>query len=602
MAAGAGMEPAFTARGLRVHLPTLRSQLGTKWQSFLNRLTVRERPQPGAPPAALSSLRRHQCYQVEGEYLLLPRRYGALLQKFGFAAGLQEPPGTFGGQPSEIRRLPAARCQLAVALYDYQQAYVEHVLVERLGAERRRAGDAQVYVEVGTGKGKTFMALAVGAGLRVPMCFIVPTRALQADGVREANLALPELTAVAYSNELERRCRKRGEPPPSAANTDIMFCVVNTAREKPPSFFRGFGLIVLDEAHEYHSPKSSALLWNAAAPCTVGLSATPLERPDGMDRVVVQHLGPPLPLEAVVDAELIGDIDFDGRVREVWYSGHPDYLPGAVLADGTIVPATGPAICKIGRLIDDPHRLALVAAEVDRILHLHETLPPAELEEWGLGPYPGTGELRRHSVFVFAEHRRYLPAFRAALVQRLGDEFIYCPDLAEEAEEQAAAAHPVMLRGGASDEERAAARQCRVVVTTYGFSRRGISLPHMTALVKATPRRHGSTQIDGRICRRANSPALCSIRRLVVDLRDVETALASQSTQRRQRYADRDWPIFYLKQTYTDYPLGQQTAAPLHTAEKPVRRRGAAEEEEAAADAASFDLAAEVQKLWSAAP
>lgn len=558
------MEARFTPLGVELNFQQLKNALGVQgWRRLSDSLTIREKPQPGAPPGALSKLRNHACYKIEEGRIILPRRLAHVLATHNVIKPLTDPPGWFGGRRRSIRRLTPESCEFVIPLYDYQQAYVEHIVEKRLSAEMRRSGRGQVYIQVDTGKGKTRMALAIAALLRVPACFIAPTRALQADGVAEAETVLPKLKAVAYSNVLERAAVKGGVPPPRAENVDLMFCVVNTARKKPPDFFEGFGIIFLDEAHEYHSPQSSALLWNAQAPCIIGLSATPGERPDMMDRVVPQFLGPPLPLHGVVPAELIEDIDFEGRVREVWYEGDPRHTNAAL---GPSIP-----VCVIGRMIQDPCRFTMVAAEVERLLYLHETLPSSELEGWGLGIYPPTGEMRQHCVFVFAEHRDYLPALREVLSARLGEGFVYCPDF-ESTVRELGGDGSVILRGGATTQERQNAKHSRVVLTTYGFSRRGISLGRMTALVAATPRRNGQIQILGRICRMTKDEATRTIKRVVVDIRDTATSLAAQSSERRKAYQRKGWPVYYIKSSYKDYS-DPRAKAPPTPSEKPLPRR-----------------------------
>lgn len=562
----------YTPRGLRARESVLARRLGAKgWQKVLKSLTFREKPQRGMPAAALNNLRTHRCYEREDGWVLLPRRWGALFNAMGLFTpeewgGLKEEPGWFGGEPRPLRRLSPQRCELGCALYPYQEAYVDR-MEQLLGEGPRREGSAQLYVKVDTGLGKTVMVLALAARLRVPTLVVVPTEELRAKGMEDARMVVPGLQAAAYSDAAARRAAKRGEPAPGPETADIVYCIVNTARKKPPSFYRGYGLVVLDEAHEYHSPVSSQLLLNAQAPCIVGLSATPLERKDEMDRVVTAYLGKPLPLAAVVPADQVEKVEFRGRVREVRYRGHPDHCFNVMGATGTVS-----AIGTIARLMADPHRLELVAAEVERLLYLHEELPAAELGAWGLG------EGQRHGVLVFAEHREYLPALKVALERRLrrraaagGEEVeVAVPD--EEADGGPPPASAALLRGGARAAERETAKRARAILTTYAYSRRGVSYDHMTALVEATPRRSGFTQILGRVCRLGPDEAVRKVVRVVVDVRDVDTALNSQSSDRRAAYRARKWPVWSLERSWTDYPTrGEPAAAPPAAAEKPAR-------------------------------
>lgn len=582
------MKPRFTRRGFEVEEAPLRAHFGKRWKDFLKTVIVRAVPQQGTPAAALARLRQHLCFERDTQTgrMLLPRRFAGILTRGGLFAAqdlpyLVEPRHYFGGEISPVRSLEPMACDLEIPLYPYQETYVDYLITERLSEKKCQTGEGQVYVHVGTGKGKTLIAMALISRLQVPTCVVVPTIALQLKGVEEASRALPHLTAAAYSDEKARKCEKKGTLPPGPHTADIVFCVVNTARKKEPEFFRGYGMVILDEAHEYHAPSSSALLWNAQAPRIVGLSATPLERPDKMDRVVVAYLGRPLTLKEVVPPEQIEDVDFAGRVREVWYTGHPDYAQNVTSATSDSVSA----ILTIGKLIRDPHRMEMVAAEVERLLHLHETLPREELAAWGLDPTPSPSCRRpqRHSVFVFAEHREYLPALQAALCRRVKREELYVDDPGPEgatvAQQTAVAQGAVVLRGGATKETLYDASQTRVVLTTYGFSRRGISYSQMTALVEATPRRHGFTQILGRICRLTPDLDLRRILRVVVDVRDVSTSLVSQGSERRKAYQAKEWPVYKVKCKHDDFPLplaapGREQGKAVETAmETPVPRR-----------------------------
>ncbi len=112
----------------------------------------------------------------------------------------------------------------------------------------------------------------------------------------------------------------------------------------------------------------------------------------------------------------------------------------------------------------------------------------------------------------------------------------------------------------------AQARASPIVLTTYGYSRRGISLGGMTAIVMATPRRNGMRQILGRITRRGSDQTIV---RQVVDIKDMETPLRSQSSDRRRVYKEKRYPIFRTRVRYTQY-LEEPAAARTDSQEVPV--------------------------------
>ena len=95
-----------------------------------------------------------------------------------------------------------------------------------------------------------------------------------------------------------------------------------------------------------------------------------------------------------------------------------------------------------------------------------------------------------------------------------------------------------VLRGGITKQTFNDARDAKahIVLTTYGYSRRGISLPDMTALILVSPRRNGSRQIIGRILRRNSDEGII---RQIVDIVDVHTVLKSQSSERIKIYREK---------------------------------------------------------------
>ena len=98
----------------------------------------------------------------------------------------------------------------------------------------------------------------------------------------------------------------------------------------------------------------------------------------------------------------------------------------------------------------------------------------------------------------------------------------------------------------------ARARGAHIVLTTYGYSRRGVSLVEMTALVLATPRRNGGRQLVGRILRRGSDQ---SIVRQIVDVVDVSTGLGSQRAARAGVYAAKGYPVHRVAVAWDDPPL-----------------------------------------------
>ena len=91
-----------------------------------------------------------------------------------------------------------------------------------------------------------------------------------------------------------------------------------------------------------------------------------------------------------------------------------------------------------------------------------------------------------------------------------------------------------------------------IIVGTFGFMRRGVSITHATALILATARSSGGMQILGRILRRGSDHRIV---REVEDVIDDCTALRKQFTKRKAVYKVKGWPIETITTTWEDYEL-----------------------------------------------
>jgi len=545
-------------RGLVIPLPAFRARLGgdAALRKIYGALTVVENVHPGRPRGMARGTRKaYQVVRENGsEFLIIPRVKGPLLLQARNGAGRPLLDGVRAA-PDALpppRRITEGRCELPEGLlYEYQEAAVDFLcgadgpLGDKAVAEHRGVA----YLQMETGLGKTRVALAVIARRRAPALVVVPTEAIGEQFIEEAEETFPEMRVGFYHNQ-RKGSRK---PPPGPLSHDVVVIIINTFRGKGPGFMEGFGTAVLDEAHENHAPCNSQALWLCqAVPAVLGLSATPLERPDGFDRYVHLHLGPVIQPKDIPGFDVTA-VRFRGAVRVVEYAGHPDHCETATTPAGTMS-----AVLTIGNIIGDRARMRLVAAEVERLCRLHETASPEELLQLGLGPRPEAdatpthpaGEIRRHGVFVFAELREALPALKRELVAKVGHDGVFAPEIDAEPGDKVS-----ILRGGVAKTAVGSARRAgaHVVLTTYGYSRRGISLADMTSIVLATPRRNGTRQVLGRILRRGSDE---SIVRQVVDIVDTRTGLKSQVADRRKVYVEKMYPISKVAFGWESYTEG----------------------------------------------
>lgn len=511
------MAAVVTPAGLHVPLTTLATVLGRYYQCFVEKLVTIESIEPGRKQ--YGPARSDAAFIRTGPLLTLPRRYATMLP---LEVTYKCPP---------VRKVDVGVFQKT--LYDYQHTILEDIV-------RTFQKNSTYYLKMDTGMGKTWMGIAVIHAMEVPALIIVPTEVIRGQWVADLALLTPGLRVKSYTNKA----------PVTPDACDVAVVIVNTARDKKPAFAEHYGLVILDEAHEYISPSNRKVLWVAQTRYVLGLSATPLERADGMDQIVVKHLGRPVDTQTIVPPDQLEDSKFVGRVREVWYYG---------TAEDQHTSVGFSPILTIGETIKEEPRLHLVAAEVVRLINLGRD----EGADWGL--LAEDGRVKPYGIFVFAEHREYLPMLKLCITNKLAALGVYAPVSVPELEDieatnaeqsaqldslladlgmQSEQAPPVVsqsvLRGGASNTDVQEATGADIVLTTYGYSRRGVSMRTKTALVLATSRRNGMTQILGRILRKGSDQ---SIVRCVVDVRDMKTKLSDQAYTRREAYRAKEYPI-----------------------------------------------------------
>lgn len=493
---------AFTTRGMELSYAGLAKQEKVL-RMIQKQLTVREKlPRRGPRRAA----RVDSAYTLSDGNLCVPTVMALAFKNIGLISA--DPP--FPAEPN----MPAR--EITRTLYPYQFKYLDNLFDTKFVAPNW----GRVYIDVEPGKGKTTMALVLLARLRkVPALAVLPTKAIRDQWKKERDSTVPTM------NYTELQSRTDVDNFQDVKDPELVTMTISLLRNlftKDPSAFRDFiarfRVVVFDEAHEMQAPVNFQVLLHSQVPYMIGLSGTTLERKDEMDRLVPLVLGAPFKLTEVVPPGDHDDTKFEGSVRELRFEGDPQHVRN-VMNEGT---GTVSAIGTIGQVIQDPAYARLVVREIRALLR------------------------EEHCVLVFAEHRDYLLVLHQAFVAALEG----APDAA--LAQQIYAPELTVLRGGATEEDSEASKTARVVFTTYGYSRRGISLNQMTAMVLATPRRNGMAQILGRIMRNSSDAALRQKHRAVVDIRSMGTALSGQFYDRKNAYDILGWGITRVDVKHAD--------------------------------------------------
>jgi len=484
--------------GAMVNQDVMQKVLGTKRKlvAILNLMIIKEKRGPAKQKGfGLKIIKGYRFATIDSiKYVTIPIPIAHKLSEHGIIQKL-----IFDEVPEPVV-IPEERKESTEEFYDYQHTVIDYFSSETSPIHK----NGRLYLEMNTGLGKTRVACGIIHRMGLSALIIVPTLAIREQWLEEIKTVLPKIKCGAYTNS---------DKQPMDANThDIVIGIVNTIRNKTSEFFDGYGVVVIDEAHEYHSDKNSNILHLARNKFVIGLSATPNENPNGLDRLVNLFLNDPINVETIPGFNLDAD-NFQVRVRQVQYANDPEYCE--VITNGAGMVS---AILSIERFIQDPARLQMLTNETFRLFNLHES---DEAEAYGLV------DGATHGIFIFAELRSFLTVIYDALLELFSEDDIDAPEI-------------TILKGGAKKTEMLKAKKSRIVLTTYGYSRRGVSLTEMTSILLATPRRNGLKQIIGRVLRKGGNETIV---REIVDVVDTRTCLRSQFNDHKKIYESRNYPI-----------------------------------------------------------
>jgi superfamily II DNA or RNA helicase len=387
---------------------------------------------------------------------------------------------------ADVRRFTPLRIEELSAA---QRCALRHIITQRYNTPRM---GGECLLQMDTGLGKTRVGCGLIGKIAMPTLVIVPSKHIAKQWVNEVNVSLPSVSVELYQN-------KKNQSP---QDVDVLVAVVNTARGKEKEFYSQFGLVIMDEVHEYISTRNKNVLWlSSVCRYVLGLTATP-DTGNGLLRFIEGHLGPTIYSKNIEGFEVVAK-KFMVKVEVIKYIGHEDYLAPVISGAGTVC-----VMSTIAKIIQDPDRMDLIVTSLRRLYD------------------------NNHNVLLFAEHRDFLNNIAAAIKPHFA-----ASDICIEEDTS-------ILRGGATDEIIAAAGTKRIILTTYSYSRRGVSYNHLTALLLATSRRNGLEQVIGRITRYASDETIV---RSIIDINDASTVLKSQLKDREAIYNSRGYPIRYSR-------------------------------------------------------
>ena len=382
-----------------------------------------------------------------------------------------------------------------LSLYPYQQCIVDYLFTHIYTPQKIDEGSAGVILELEAGLGKTYVAGAVIARYKKKTLVIVP------------NVYLMNQNYKVFA-QIGRVGRYYGR---EKHDGDIVIMIVNSvlsdsfifagSQITPAEYFKKFDMVILDEVNEYCSAERSKIYTRIQARCMLGITAEANARDDNLDKLTHYNVGPVLCAENIPNFDVPLTDKYNSVVHIVKYKGANEYTRVSYNSAGCVNTAE-----LIDLLLQDPNRMDLIITYAKWL--------------WNKG----------HNFFIWCDRREG--------VKLIAQELRNIPDMCGIKEENVA---PAILMGGATDEDVQNAETARIIVATYQYAYRGVSLPKFDAMIFATPRRAKIYQTLKRIYRMSGDT---SITRHIVDIVDVNTCLRAQLAERMQQYKN---PIFGMK-------------------------------------------------------
>lgn len=379
-----------------------------------------------------------------------------------------------------------------------QKIVVEHILDNVFNETNKKQGNSGCILKLSTGQGKSYCAMHIIGKLKVKTLIIVPNTYLLKQWVQLLTELFPNNTIGEYYSKKK-------------TDGDIVVSIINSCLSKSfpfnkvnkveqpeltvKEYYSRFDFVILDECHMYCTKTFGEVFYKIQSTYMLGLSATPDERLDGFDLMAQYHLGD------IIDAELIEnyskeDVKFNSNVKIIKYDGPDELTQNIVNTKNNMINVPS----MISNFIIDDKRNQLIINETIKLLN------------------------KKHNIFIFSDRRSHLELLSEMLALQISDEYT------------------IVLYGGSSDDDiQVAQDNSKIILTTYQYSSTGVSISKLDALILATPRRNGLTQIIGRIHRLDTKYQ--KNKRQIIDIIDNKTVLKFQYSTRKKAYEKRDCKI-----------------------------------------------------------
>jgi superfamily II DNA or RNA helicase len=424
------------------------------------------------------------CYRHQNDALFIPRFGSQLLKnKFSNVAITNQ---IKKGNPIKM---------------DYtgeEPTFIQNLIMDELfgkwfNEENLAEGRAGAIINLQAGLGKTYLSLNLIGILQCRTLIVVHNRTILKQWKDLLEKKFPNNTVACYYGEKK-------------AFGDIVVGVINSlvmptidGFDNVEDFYAKFDFVIFDESHEYCAPGRSKIFDVCQSPYMMGLSATPEDRPDNLDKIPRWNIGPILRADKL-EGYSTESAPFKGNVIQVKYNGPKRFTK-------SIISKKLETICvpkMIEQFAADTQRTKLIA---DLTMEFHQ---------------------KGYNIFVFADRREFLSD-----INRLLEEIHLNSHILTD-EKEFDTLQSIRLVGGSKEEDMDLAKESkRIILTTYQYMSTGCSIPKMNCIILATPRRRGSRQTINRIFRLGSD---YSIVRQIVDVVDWKTSLKNQWYERNEYY------------------------------------------------------------------
>jgi superfamily II DNA or RNA helicase len=394
-----------------------------------------------------------------------------------------------------------------------QSIIADHIMKKYYNKEMVVAGKAGVILNLEAGQGKSYLAAGLIQKLQKKVLVVCHNKTIMYQWIKLLKEGYPQNKISCYYGEK----KEWGDVVVGIINSLCMDTMIANGVEVPiKEFYQHFGMIILDEVHEYSSKIRSLIYNRAQSKYMLGLSATPNERLNKMDNVNIWNCGEILNAEHI-DGYSVADIPFVGRVTKVAYTGNPEYTKIILNEKMGIISHSS----MVSQMCEDPFRIHVI---VKLIYELRQ---------------------KDKNIFVFTDRRNYLTRIKEEM-EIFG---IASHDLLNVEDEIAV---KQLMGGSTADDIAHAQSHSNVILTTYQYLGTGVSIPKMDAIILATPKKTKSRQYVNRIFRLGGNYE--SVRE-IIDIVDMSTYMKSQWYKRLKYYKEKNYPINMKYITWVDAQL-----------------------------------------------